>query len=556
MNHINLRLMGFVLLAVITAIILFYPVHVSPNFSPVQSLSDLNGPLRFGLLFSLFAALSLALGIYLARQDSTLAIVPIIIYAIIFLDYWTIKSPLPLTTEAPTNMGLVSYIFYSGKVNYSLGYLQYPLGFLFADIMKSVSGLSFSYTVLSLEISRPILFSLLFYMVVMRLGASKAVAVVSTCLATQGDVMLSRMPAFHAEVFGLLFFLLGISTILKYASLQRSDIIFTLFAIAAAMSYALGAPFLLCAIAGLILWNTRRGSQYKAVTFHFLALLGSIFLIWNLFIATQIPSVLSSFSLQIGQLLNPSHYYYLSKNVGANVLNTPSWIGYSTLASLGLLFGIPLMITLNHLLRRKMSALDYMIIFLWLPSIPLFAIHGGAEAERTLYYVAPFSAFMIVGVVLQSWSKWGVILVLLSVLLSFPNFLGYNAQANSNANYPQGLVAGEFVYSFYPKNQLPVYLSSGLIGMSGSFLLEHQIIAPDYSFFQNASSFSSGLRSIYVQFANERGSILSMSQSFYLNVEFVYGQKSGSITLSSLADSLAMENNLVYNNGYTVVYSS
>ncbi len=553
------KILGFALLGLVgfAAFAVFLsPVHMAPKFGASQSLIDLNRPVTFGITFYLFAALSLFTGFYLAKEKSRFTLVPIIIYSLIFLGFWTFRSPLPLTTEAPTNMGLLKDILGTGQLNLSLGYLQYPYIFLFASALNSVTGASLLNTVVTMEVIRLVVFATLFYLVPINLGYSRVVGAMSAFLATQCDVMLTRMPAFHAEVFGLVFFLFGMLVVVRRGWSKSSYTAFMLIALAASMSYALSAAMLFAAVGGLAIWERTNRNEHRKISFHMLITLSIVFAGWNLLAATQIPNALSTFQYEITQLFNFGHYYFLSTNITTNTLTGPVWISYSTLVSLGVLFGIPLLFVARDFVTKSAGRADFLVVSLLFAILPLFVLQGGAEAERILYYVAPFSAPILVGKLV--WGRhrvgWVHILIFVIITLSFPNFLAYNVQANSNANYPQGLVAGQYLVSFAPENTLPLYLGSGVIGVPGSFTNSHQTVTPDFALVMS-ENLQPTISSSLDDFKSQTGSLLAISPSFYLSIDFVYGVNE-SKSVSSFINSVSEGENMVYDNGYTQLYLS
>lgn len=541
-------------LVVTTGFVFIYPVHIVSSFDNLQSLADVQNPIAFAVVFYLMVGVSLLLTMRLANHASQYTIVPVVIYVFTFMFFWTYKSPVPLTTEAPYHMGLAQSILSTGRIEYSIGYLQYPLIYLLGGTMVGLTGAPLISIVVFIEAIRPVLFALAIYLVGVNLTNNRVIGSICAIMSVQFDVMLSRMPAFHPEVFGLLFFLYVAVLLVRKEKSRRTVAITSLLFIASSLSYSLSAIMIVFMLSGVLLWYARKRIHCGNVTVGLMVFLAVLTVSWSFFVATQIPNALSVASL--GGLINPLHYYFLSRNASTNTVDLPIWVGGSTLAALLLLFGAPFVIAIQRLASRKPAMLDLLLIMLLLPSIALFTLPGGAEAERVLYYLAPFSSLVVLSRL--SWKKgWGRLnysLILGILLLSLPTFLGYNAQANANATFPQALIAGQFVYSHFGSTPGTVFLGSGIIGIPGEFFESHNLVSPDYSFFPTETAYNIAVHSMLASFVTTKGSIFTISPAFFLSTAHIYGSIFARTTINDLSGNLSTKSNLVYANGYTSVF--
>ncbi len=563
---LNLRVFAFTLTIASAVAVLLMPVSVGPRFSTVQSLSDLGEPLVSALVFYLFSALTIG-SLFLTRKKTILSVIFVGLYAFIFLNFWITKSPVPLYEESAYRIGFVKDVISSGHINLSLGYVEYPAVFAFGSIFTTISGLPLISSIFVLELSRAVIIALLIFVISLRLLNNIFASSVASILAIQDDIMLSRMPAFHPEVFGLIFFLLGILILTQKGDRRPLTVTLMIALAAGSMSYSLSVAFVFVAAAGILIGSRLfKIIKPSLINYKLLALVLIIFLFWNLYVATQILAVVSS-SLQIGSLFDISHYYYLSTVANSNTVSTPFWVGTSTYLSVLALFGLPLILVTydalilpvySRFVKRSFKIEEILFFSLLLAGIPLLAITGGAEATRLLYYLAPFSSMILIQKVLASKKKnilLFAIIVVLIIGLSFPLFLAYNTQNNFNSNYPQSLDAGSFIQSYDVSHyNAPIFGGGGLSGITGAFYENHPLIPVELNLINSSESYNYALHQLVSQFGSSGGSVLTFSLQDEIGADFIYGQQAVEPILSNFTSSLSKSYSLVYNNGFTVVY--
>ena len=556
MNHKNL--IALVLLLFLTSLFVLSIgfVNVQPTFSLVQSVSDLRDTTAFSLLFYLFSSLAIGGGIYFSRRSTAISLAFLLLYSFAFLNLWVLASPLHLIGESILHMGGVADVYKSGAINYSLGYQDYPGIFLFSaalGLTQRIAPLSVS---IEFELLRAILFAILTYLIIIKLIGGRGAAILGSILCIQVDIMLSNMPAFQPEVLGLTFFLLSVVALFKGTG--KHSLVFLLAVIAGSISYALSSALTTSVALFLLLSYMKTPKPTRSVVYASTVLASFVtFAVWNLLLVVTLPALLAQSITGLTSLFSPEHYYYLSATASAYTIQNPFWANLTILSSLLLLFGASAIIFLFDVFKRQ-TRTEHVVLISMVPFFILMTTFlGGAEAERMLYYMAPFCATIFTGWLLKSkglkFVAVGVVILL--VVLSLPSLLAFHAQINGESNYPQTLSAGKFLVGGQPSGEQKVYDGAGVLGLSDSFIQSYIVPLPQPNYYPTTQQYLTALTPMLESFNAAKGTLWAMSLSEFINLDHIYGQ-TGGLAITNAIFSKLQQSDIVYSNSLALIYYS
>ena len=200
------RLALWILLVLLTAIILFFPVHLAEyEYHAIQS------PYIFGDSLPLFAALYvswialLLLLLFSGREDSIWERAALVcIFGVVFLGFWGIISP-NRWNDGLNNIRIVNYITEGGVLEYhhNIGYLSFPGLHVLGSSLCQITGLEDFDAVAVLTTVNAALLSALLYLLFLRTLKRSTVAAFAAIMVLQGSIMISACTYFYPGYFAL-----------------------------------------------------------------------------------------------------------------------------------------------------------------------------------------------------------------------------------------------------------------------------------------------------------------------------------------------------------------
>jgi hypothetical protein len=461
------RLLMWMLLLLLTAALLLFPVHVVFEYQAIQApgIFD-NLPLFGGILVVWVSLLLLMLfsredqGETVDWQTAGLACV----FGLVFIGFWVVITPFGSYSDDIYNMGIVRWLMQHGSIaigSETLPYFEFPGMHLLVSAICMSTGLGVFEGRPLFLLFNAALFSGLFYLFAVRILKSNRLACLATIVIVMGSVaVVERMVIFGAAALGyalLAGFLVMLTRsetkLLGETSFDRL-VLLVLFAFTASayLPVSLLIPLILMGIYAIYIMrrdNSSRPSVAMICLFLVVVVAWEVHWSWHTFrySAGFLPNLWEQL-LSLGFLKAVTTLG--SANVGGAM---PLWATLIRFFWLGFL-GIGTLVGLWNLLRIKRlnwaerlatgGLLGVMVITL----IGMLAVWGGYQFQRFLLYAPLFSVPLLLLFVCRSGTlaRRGLALfALLIPALVVPSFLTGENEVTTDAIYAHEIAAGQFL---------------------------------------------------------------------------------------------------------------
>ena len=483
----NHRLSLWILLLLLTAIILLFPVHLTLEYHPVQSLHIFDSLPLFGALFYIWLLLLLLL-LFSGRSEGKtdwekLALV--CISSLVFLAFWAIILPYG-RLDSVNNGAIVRVIQQGGVIPLGrFGYADFPSFFLIIDSLSQITGLGiFEAAQLFLVCNAPI-FAALLYLLFTKSFKSTSVAAFAALLVMLGNAFLARSYTFWPGTPSLtiLVAFLVVLTRGQHSFLEtwQDRMIAIILLVAATTMYFQTSVLFLLIVVGMYL--VQRLGKMTPVAISTIWLFAVIPIAWQMYWAIgnfgNITRLLPKIAADIIQGTFLDWAPFLAKgHVGGRL---PLWASGINIFWWVVIFGPGTILGLRNLFRvRKLSRVERaetggLLGVIMLATIATLISPGG---ERFVHFIH-YAAFFTVPIMLRFSLNLGkrikgngfTLLVILFFVLSFPTFLAGNGRINLDAYYHYQFASSEFLERSYGSGK--ELTLRGMIGPEDYYMLEN-----------------------------------------------------------------------------------
>ncbi len=490
------RLGLWILLILLTAIILLFPVRLNYEYHAIESIYAFGDKLPlFTILFYIWIAILLLLLFARGKSSEWQKLGLVCIFALGIFGLWIINAPYGGHPDEIWQMGHIKYLQEAGKIDLAhpvFNYFQFPAFHLVNTSLSQISGSGVFETRIWFMLFSGVTFAELAYLLFQkflkdsRLASLGVLLLLLVCVKVY-SAETAFWPGNLANIF-LVALLLLLSWRQDRAMGAALPLITIILLVAFTMSY-LPTPtcfiFILAAIYLLQKVSIKNVVSLTAVTLFFVIFMG-----WEMYYSARMfdsmfaglaPAFIGGFTEVGGRLsaiLGIGTAY-----VGETV---PLWANLTRLFWITLIFGFGGILGIRNLIRaRRLSSIETMetgglwgaIIF----GLVCFLTFVGGEQTGRIFMYAPFFAIPIVFRFLSGFSRrdeplnfagfhkslaapWGwfrrhvvTLLIILFLVLSLPTFLADNYRVSTHTIYPQENSAGEFLQSTYGAEELNLY---------------------------------------------------------------------------------------------------
>jgi hypothetical protein len=586
----NNRLGLWILLLLLTASILLFPVQLRYEYHAIESLSIFGDKFTFFvILYCLWLAILILLLFCKGGNSEWQRLGLVCIFSLVFWGFWAINTPSGSYSDELWNMAHIKYLQETGHIASlptNLGYFQFPVLHLTVFSLSGICGLGiFTTRVLYLIVSS-LLLAILSYVMFTKLLKDSQLASLATLLMAGG---LLASQEFWPGNPALLFLILILALLVGY---KATPIALTLMILLAAfnISYLPAAACFIFILLGIYLLQSI--AKKTVLTFSIIILFIVMFLTWEIYYATHFFHGLVGFiPVLIQGIVNPmdrltSGYSGLvTPNIAPGV---PFWAELTRIYWVVLVLGLGTILGLWNLIKaRKLNSTEVLEIGGVLGVAVFFVISffitpGIDSGLRSLRYLPLFTIPILLGFLshlsqntppatpLRSlnsngfrrgiancfgWCKRSTfaVLVILFLVSSLPLFLVDKTYVCSDNIYPYENSAGRFIESTYTTKGLELF-SDEFTGISYTYYCigaSFQNVLPTKS----ADSLITNMNGLIYKFQNS-----SMGNSIFVLSER-FRQPFHQLALVDAADPRWVENinklaqnDKIYDNGHTTIY--
>lgn len=478
-------------LVALSVLILLYPVRLTLDYHPIQSVIALPNLPLFAGLFSVWFALLLVLLLSAGKKSHWEHVTLLIIFAVTSTGIWILATQGEIR-ESPVYAAQVDYLKATHEITLSgnFQYFQWPGTFLLTGTLSEVTGLSTWTSVVAIQLFWNALFAAFLYLLFFKVAGDRNLAWLGALLVLLGSTLTYKLlQQFHPGTFGMLLFLIALTLLIpsaRPADHTRHRLLLAIVMAATVITHFVSSVTLLLVFAGLALvhlYTRRKVTELNmaALSFVFVAAwitydtvigfptgaaTGQGLLVEGAAPAPVLEQPVPAAPVGEGLVgtgqsalrdisggdVSPTSYF--SFLASAYFVRAPAW-GIIVLSIwIAALYFLGTLLTLRWMTRlRKLSPVQQVIISVALGVGALGAlsyfITRGEDTIRLLIY-APFP---LVAVLLCSISGLGqrtkayVVggLAVLLLVLSFPSFLLNNNTINLNSYREPEYQAGRFL---------------------------------------------------------------------------------------------------------------
>lgn len=460
----------WLLLILLTLSILLFPVHLSFEYHPIQSVHVFDSLATFAAVY--FAWLAVFLGLLFTGSRDGLgdwekaALAGT--FVLVFLGFWAVVTP--YTREEGTYfLGHASYLkHYSIPLGHpNLNYMDFPGLALYVNALSQITGIDDLDTRMLVLLWSAALTGFLLYCLYRPLTRhGSAIFLVAVPLAVQSSMMLSVGFFLRPEnALGLLHFIT-----LAILLFPRQDAPMFLAAprgraLVLILFTALAVTHLVTALAFVVLLvcvSVARGSGGRPTLTLGLAaavILGS----WVVYYAVATFDNVADYLPRLRDHVQEGDlFYYVNTLRSANVSEqVPLWARITRASWWLVIYALGGLLAVVTLLRaRRLGAVrvDYaagLIAVALLTGVTTVVSGTGSQFYRYLEYGSFFAVPVVLGFIGRPHlHRFGVAAaLLLFVSLSLPSFFAHNGRIGSSAYYPPDIAVGRFLESRYGPEQ-------------------------------------------------------------------------------------------------------
>jgi hypothetical protein len=602
----NHRLALWILLILLTAIILFYPVHLSYEYRAVESPYIFDNLPLFGVLYSTWMALLLILFLSKGKEgkSSWEGMALVAIFALVSLGFWSIIAP-NRTDDGLLAAATVNHISTLGTLTgENVFYSSFPGIHLLASSICQITGLEVFDSVAMVLVFNALLLSALLYLLFSKTLKNQYLAIFAVLLVIQGNWYLSLASFLYPGYLGLIFFITFLVLLNRkedaLLGTWQDTLMMIILLAAVTITHFVTSMLFLLVLLGILLVQlisrhrlARRGdAQHEpriVVDWSIIALCLIVPLAWELYqsvstftgIVGLVPKVIED--ITEGQLFG-NIFLLGTANLGEA---TPLWANITRWSWFFSIFGFGAILALRNLFRlRRLSSVEKKeigglagIVLLGLTASLLSL--GGPEGLRFLLYAPLFIVPIILRffsnlrsgqedseTILRSYQTRGgwpgrrsrgyafIILPILFFALSFPTFLAHNNKISTTAFYPYDFAPGEFLASTYDTGEgLTLFFYGGTAGGVWYYLQDDADYGPVVANVEDEEDLWRQADDAMTMFESSEGQrIFIFSERGKGAYEHLFGVKPSDIRWQQLEQRLQKGRKLFYNNGFVQLY--
>jgi len=473
--------------------ILFFPVHLTLKYQPIQSVCIFDNLLLFGILYYTWLALILLALFSPKKSEDRIDREKFIftcLFSIVFWGFWIIITRGTFfAVDGAIQADHIKYVLDVGHTiqnNPNFGYFDFPgLHFLFSEV-SIILGVKILDIITLLLMLRIIVLSTLLYIFYSKI-LDAYLAPLATLLTIQGNWILARFNFLHPGSFALIFLAIFLVLLARHEHtlFERSDIIVGVITITATTitHFVTSTSFFFILLGLYLLQIFSKVSILRRDRWIFILSL-LIPLSWGLNLAIGTFSSLANVFIRSFEEMKFLEYLSIvaRPNIGIEV---PLWANITRLFWLilvficGTLLGLVNIVKikkLSWLQRREAGALFGIILLTAIAILPL----GGVQYYRFLMYGSFFTTPILLRFLAslgkgkqEIFNKIDVValLIMLFFALSLPTFLAYNDRINIDTYYPYELSVGGFLSSVYGKGDgVTIYVDGSTAPIVGYYM--------------------------------------------------------------------------------------
>jgi hypothetical protein len=454
----------WVLLLLITAIILFFPVNVNGDYSPIESLFIFghNLPL-FSIMFYLWLFLLLLLNFSKVNGTKTdwEKLILVSIASLVFLAFWVIIIPYG-RLDFISNSSIVKMIQEAGMIPAGKAtYLDFPGSHLLVLSLSNATGLNILLTANLFMVFNAILFSSLLYLLFNKLLHNSNISVFSAILLMLGNQLLSRGYTFWPGIISLdlllAFMLVLINDEGAFLGSARNYILAFIVLLAITIMYFQASILLPLILIGIYI--VQKCAKQVSIPLSLIVLFIFIPIIWVIYRTIVIFPMLVTYGdsfikdIANGNFLSWVPFLFKS-NVGeafplwSNIIRLFWWI---LIFGAGTILALVKLLRLKHLTNSEKLVTGGLLGVIILTIGTTLATPGGERFIHYLQYAAFFTIPALVAFsvgVDQRPIGYGFRgLVIITVILALPTFLVFNNKIVSDAFHSYDYVPMQFLES-------------------------------------------------------------------------------------------------------------
>ena len=455
------RLALWILLLLLTASILLFPVHLTLEYRAIQSTDIFDNLPLFGTLFYVWL-LSLLLLIFSGKPKPGLDLEKmalVCISSLVFLAFWVIILPYG-RLDFLQNSSVVKTIQEAGMIPVGkLMYLDYPASHLIILSLSDTTGLDIFQTANLFLILNAVIFSSLLYLFFSKLLHNSSIAAFCAILLMLGNQLLARAYTFWPGIISLdLLLALMIVLIRGKGSLlekPRDRIMALIFLSAATTMYFQTSILFPLILVGIYL--TQKGVHQVRLTFTTMALSFVLPLAWLIYwTVITFPKLVNFGDSFIKDLVSGNFLSWIPFLYQANVSEAfPLWANAIRLFWWALIFGLGTVLVLKQLFHRNRLTINERFIAGGLVGVIIFTIGTTLNTpggERFVHFLQYAGFFTIPALVASSLStgkrikRYGfILLVIVYLVISLPTFLVSNNKISTDKVYPHEIAYCKFL---------------------------------------------------------------------------------------------------------------
>jgi len=461
----NCRFALWMLLVLLTATILLFPVHLTYEYHPIQSLYIFDNLPLFGALFYIWL-LSLLVLLFSGRSEARTdweKMALVCISSLVFFAFWVVILPYG-RLDYMTNAGLVKVIQEEGMVPAgSTLYADFPASHVMILSLSQVTGLGIFDAVNLFLVCNALIFAALLYLLFSKAFESTSVAAFAAVMVMLGNQFLSRGYTFWPGLLSLVLVLAFLVVLTRgqhaYMETWQDRLMTLILLVAATVMYFQASVLLLLVLVGMYLVQRLRKATPVAIST--LCLFAVIPVAWEIYATVRAFPMLADYMSKIADDIaggtSLDWVPFLAKsNVGERF---PLWVGMIRMSWWAAIFGLGSLLVLRNLLRvRELSLVERVELggllgVIMLAALATLVSPGGERFIHFLHYAAFFTVPVLVRTSLNLGKRikgYGfALLVILCLVVSFPTFLVFNNKICTDAFYPYSISAGEFLERSY-----------------------------------------------------------------------------------------------------------
>lgn len=453
------------LLVLLTATILLFPVHLTYEYHPIQSLYIFDNLLLFGALFYIWL-LSLLVLLFSGRSEARTdweKVALVCISSLIFLAFWVIILPYG-RLDYLSNATLVKVIQRDGAIPSGFVlYSDFPASHLMVLSVSQVTGLGIFDAANLFLVGSALIFAALLYLLFSRAFESTSVAAFAAVMVMLGNQFLSRGYTFWPGVLSLVLVLAFLVVLTRgqhaYMETWQDRLMALILLVAATVMYFQASVLLLLVLVGMYLVQRLRKATPVAIST--LCLFAVIPVAWEIYATVRTLPMLADYTSKIaGDIAGGTFLNWVPLLAESNVGERfPLWVGVIRMSWWAAIFGLGSLLVLRNLLRvRELSLMERVELggllgVIMLAALATLVAPGGERFIHFLHYAAFFTVPVLVRTSLYLGKRikgYGfALLVILCLVISFPTFLVFNNKIGTDAFYSYEMTSGEFLERSY-----------------------------------------------------------------------------------------------------------